>query len=683
MAENDKPGSAQKWANSLEFAKREFKDWENRGVKIVKRYRDERESMFTMEKKYNILWSNIRTLLPAVYAKKPKSQVERRFKDNDPVARCASQILERALQFEIDHYSDYDNALRSSILDRLLPGRGVAWVRYEPHYIGGMGNPETDDGLQVTEVVENEEAEDRQVVDYECSPTDYVYWKDFRCSPARTWEEVTWVARRVYMTKDEGIERFGEDFARIPMTHEPIGIKEMKDAGIDVTELKKGVVWEIWDKPTGKAIWIAEGWPEILDEQDDPLELEGFFPCPKPLFATLTTDSVVPVPDYYQYQDQADELDQVTNRIAKLTEACKVVGVYDASQTGIQRMLQEGVDNVMIPVDTWAAFAERGGVKGAVDFMPLADVIGALQQLYASREQIKQVIYEVTGLSDIIRGASVATETATAQQIKSQYASLRLKEMQGDVARFASDLLRIKAQIMCQFYKPETLIQMSGMASSLDAQYIPQALQLLKDQPARNFRIEVATDSLVELDEAGEKQSRLEFMQAASQFLQQAVPAAQSAPELAPLLGEMLMFGVRSFKSGRPLEAAFEEVVQAFQQKPQGQEKPDPEMEKVKAQQQADQARLQADMQRDQAKAQADMQIEQMKAQMHVQIEQMRLQAQQQLEQMRLAAQMEFDRWKAELDAATKLEAANISAREKVANPATAAATQEIAREIQ
>src|SRR5690606_24177455 len=109
---------------------------------------------------------------------------------------------------------------------------------------------------------------------------------------------VPWVARRVYMTRDEGIERFGEAFRDVSLTQEPIGIDDkMRESG-NLDEMKKAAVWEIWDKPSSRAIWVAEGYPNELDSKDDPYGLEGFFPCPKPLFATQTTDQITPVPDF-------------------------------------------------------------------------------------------------------------------------------------------------------------------------------------------------------------------------------------------------------------------------------------------------------------------------------------------------------------------------------------------------
>jgi len=677
--------SSQDWFNALELSKKEMAKWQERGEKIVKRYRDDRSEMSGGGRKYNILWSNIRTLLPAVYAKKPKAECQRRHKDADPVGRCASQLLERALQYEIDQYSDFDSGLRNSVLDRLLPGRGVAWVRFEPAYKPGM--PEDVGESQITDDVEPEMANTAQL---ETSPVDYIYWQDFRHSPARTWEEVTWVARRVYMAKEEGVKRFGEDFKSIPLSHVPVGVDKLKAEGVNTEQMKKAVVWEIWDKTTKTVYWVATGCEHVLDERPDPLELDEFFPCPKPLFATLTTDSLVPVADYVMYQDQAAEIDTLTERIGKLVEAVKVVGVYDSSASGVQRMLSEGVDNTLIPVDTWAAFAERGGLKGSVEFLPLDMVVNALQQLYAAREAAKQVIYEVTGLSDIIRGASVASETATAQQIKSQYASLRLKEMQSDVARFASDILKIKAQIMCAFYRPESLVAISGMDQTEDAQHLPQALQLLQNDTLRAFRIEVETDSLVELDEAQEKSDRMEFLQAAGAFIREAV---QAPPEMALLMGEMLMFGVRSFKAGKSMEATLEQFIKMAQEKakqPQ-QAKPDPEMMKLQASQQAEQGRMQLE----QAKMQAGQQADQMRMQMEVQADQMRMEregqmamAQQQheamLKQMELQAQAQAAQMKSELEASVKILVAQISAQTTTATAqiAAEAADRQVAQDL-
>lgn len=629
---------AERWLQELKLAKREDDKWLKRGKRIVKRYRDERNGYSDNTKRYNILWSNIQTLFPSMYGKTPQAQVSRRFKDQDPIGRTASQILERALQFELDNRQDFDAAMRSSVLDRLLPGRGVAWVRFESNEIT------TADGQIIPQA-------------YAC--VDTVFWEDFRCSPARTWEEVTWVARRVYMSRNDGIERFGEDFKEVPLTHVPIGLDEMIKSGEDVDHLKKAQVWEVWCKSDKYVTWVAEGYQKALDNQPDPYGLDSFWPCPKPLFATQTTDTLVPVPDYALYQDQAEEIDMLTQRINMLAKAMKVVGVYDASQTGIQRMLSEGVDNTMIPVDSWAAFAERGAIKGTIDFLPLGDVIMALKQCYAAREQAKQVIYEVTGLSDIIRGASMASETATAQQIKSQFASLRLRDMQRGVAMFATELLQIKGQMMADLYPAQQLVEMSGVMGTADAQFVEQALMLLKSEPSRNFRIEIASDSLVEIDEQSEKSNRLEFLAATGQFMQQVLPVAQQAPQLAPLMAEILLFGVRSFRASRPLEAAFDSAMAELQKQAQQpkEQKQDPGMMQAQAQMQLEQAKLQIA----QAKLQGEQQLAQAKLQAEMQIEQMKAQQQKEVEFFKQKAETERDMLIAQMEAQTKIRVAQMN----------------------
>jgi len=643
-----------KWLAELKLAKREDEKFIERGDRIIRRYRDDRKNFTTYGKRFNILWSNIQTMMPALYGKTPRAEVSRRWKDSDPVGRTASVIIERCLQYEIDK-GDFDASMRLAILDRLLPGRGTVWVRFEEKELA-----------QPVDALPGVEGGEAQVMPnapykYECTPVDYVFWKDVRYSPARCWDEVTWIARRVYMSQEDGIKRFGEDFKQVPLTHEPVGLDEMEKMGVEgLDDMKKAVVWEIWSKTTKQVFWVSEGYSKTLDIKDDPLGLDSFWPCPKPLFATQTTETLVPIPDYSLYQDQAEEIDMLTNRIAKLVEAVKVVGVYDASQQSVQRMLSEGVDNQLISVDTWAAFAEKGGLKGVVDFMPLDSVLQALRECYAAREQAKQVVYEITGISDIIRGASIASETATAQQIKSQYASLRLKRLQTEVAQFASEVLRIKAQIMCDFYAPQTLVEMSGIMGTMDAQYVEQAIMLLKSEPARGFRIEVASDSLVEMDEATEKQSRIEFLGAVGQFMDRALPVTQQVPELAPLMGEMLMFGVRAFKGGRMMESAFDEALAKLNApKPPEQPQPDPEQMKMQAMAQAEQAKAQIE----QAKLQTQGQIEQAKLQASLQIEQFKAEQAQNLEIMRQQAETERAEMKARIDAETKITIAQMTAQ--------------------
>jgi len=667
----------------------EFKKWETRVKAIIKRFRDERTTTSGQTgARFNILWSNVQILVPAVFARLPQPDVSRRHKDNDPVGRVASLLLERALEYEISQYSDYRNALGACVQDRFLGGRGMAWVRYEPH-IQPMDSPATDDGYQITEDAENEGAEESQSSEYldmECSPVDYVAWADFGHEVARTWDEVTVVWRRVYMGRAALIERFGEELgASIPLDTKP---PEMKKT--DGSASHQAVVYEIWDKTANKAVWLSKSMNKVLDERtpgiDDSLpELEGFWPCPKPLFATTTNDTLIPVPDFSMYQDQARSLDILAQRIDGLIKALKVRGVYDAATPELGRLFTEGDNNTLIPVSNWAAFAEKSGLKGAVDLVDIKPIAEALNIAYQAMGQIKNDIYEITHISDIVRGSTDPNETLGAQQLKSQFASMPLKQMQSDVSLFAQTLLQIKAQIICSQYDDATIVKISGAGQlqPVDQQLVPRALQLLRDRPMRNFRIEIAADSLVQMDEQKERQERNEFLGAVSGYLKEALPAASQSPALVPMLVEMLKFAVAAYKVGKTMEGIIDQAVEQLKQQAANPPPPQPDPAVVKAQMDAEAQAQQSQMdaQLEQQRMAMESQLRGRELQMEAQLEQHRneLEAQReaqarqyelQIEQQKAlsdAAQANADRQMQEilarLDRITRIEVAEISAK--------------------
>jgi hypothetical protein len=236
--------------------------------------------------------------------------------------------------------------------------------------------------------------------------------------------------------------------------------------------------------------------------------------------------------------------------------------------------------------------------------------------------------------------------------------------MQEDVARFAKDLLRIKAEIICAHFQPQTIALMAGVAQMQEPpEVIAQAMAILKNEDLRGFRIDITADSLTQLDDEADKQSRVEFMAATSQFLERTVAAAQAAPELLPLMSEMLLFGVRGFKVGRTVEGAFDRTLAMLNQPKPPQ--PNPQAEAMQAEMQFRAAQMQAGQQAEQAK----LMIERERMQSQASLEQVKLQAQQAIEEMRQRNAMEIEAMrqqaetermlqKAEIDAAIKRELA-------------------------
>ena len=653
----------QDWYTCIAGYERSFKEWEGRTDRIIKRFRDDSRTRNNPNAKFNILWSNVQTITPAIFARLPRPDVSRRFRDNDPIARVASMMLERALDYEITHYGDYKSAMGQSVQDRLLGGRGTSWVRYEPHITGKAKEDEMEgadvpeDGFEVTGNIDEAETEggiyqeDQERIEYECAPVDYVYWRDFGHTIARTWEEVTAVWRKVYMGRPALVERFGEELGgQIPLDTKPDNTKTYNEKmGEGASE---ACIYEIWDKTTGEVIWLSKSMSKILDTRPDPLKLENFWPCPKPLYATLTSDKLEPIPDFVLYQDQARQLDTLADRIDGFIQALKVRGVYDASEPSLARLFSEGENNTLIPVKNWNAFAEKQGMAGAINLVDIQPIAAALTMAYQAMEQVKGQIYEIMGIADIQRGQTDPNETLGAQIIKSNNAAGRLKTMQHSVVDFATELLSIKAQIICNHFTDDTIIKISGamQLSDADKPHIPAALALLRDEAAKNFRVEVTSDSMIFQDEMQEKQDRMEFLSAMGQFFQQAVPMANQVPEMTPMLMEMLKFAVTAFKAGKGLEGIIDETADKFRQQAKDAEgkpkPPTPEMQKLQMNMQIEQAKMQAQ----QAKAQQDMQLEQQRMQMNMELEKAKQEYQAQENQLKFQLEDQRNRQQAEMD---------------------------------
>lgn len=472
------------WMGQEKIAEKEENLWYKKARKIIKRYRDERPES-NKDTKFNILWSNVQTLLPTLYARTPKADVERRFLDSDPVGRLASILLERSLSYSADRF-DFDSMMLAVTQDRLLPGRGTARVLYVPHFgdeikdapnpavqadatQAGQGNAEfenaNEQGATIAGAGDDEsEAEPLRQVDYEEVKGAYLFWEDYREGPARQWSEVPWARYKSYLTKDELTKRFGKAKAeKVNLDFTPKGGMSTDKDNAPPDMYKKAVVHEYWDKIKKQVVWLAPGTPDlILDSKDDPLKLPEFFPSPDPAFATMTNDKRIPVPDYVEYQDQARELDTLSGRIDALTRALAVKGVYPGENKQALQNLLDATENQLVPILDWMAFAQNGQLKDMIQYLPIEQIAQALIQLYNARDRVKSILYEITGLSDILRGETSPDETLGAQELKSNFATRRITPQQKAIARFARDMFRLMAGVIAEHFSAKTISMITG-----------------------------------------------------------------------------------------------------------------------------------------------------------------------------------------------------------------------------
>lgn len=579
--------SSQFWQVQLALADKEHKDWIDRGREIVARYKSEGKGLYRRKaRKFNILYSNTEVQRRALYGRTAKPDVRRRFSDADPVARQAAEIIERGLIYCQESY-DPDKPIERGLLDALLPGRGVLWIDYEP-------------------VIE-----DGKVTEQKLSER-YIFWEDYRESPARQQCDVTWRAYRILMTREELIQEFGKEIgSEVPLNWVPDLGKDKHDVP---DTLKKSEVWCIWDKDKRERVFVVKGFSTCLRVDDDPYGLEDFFPCPEPLVFYAGTDSTIPRAPFEVYADQADDLDEVVSRISKVTSAIRRRGVYDQSVPELKR-LANAADNEFVPVQNYAALATKGGLAAAYQSEDISVLAQVLLQLYQSRDMLVNAIYEVTGIADIMRGSTDPNETLGAQQLKAQFGSQRVKGMQNQVQKWIRDALKIKAEIIAEHYEPEKLQMMTGIPVDQNI------IQLLRSDKLRSYRIDIETDSTIFEESSQQKQDATEFTTAVGQFIQSWGPVVQEQPALMPLAMALLEKACRAFKYGRDIEDVIEQAKQQMQQAAQN-PPPDPAQQELQMKQQEIQGKMQIEQQKAQIEiqeAQTQAQLEMVKAEMEKQ----------------------------------------------------------------
>lgn len=587
------------WLNEIKAAKKREERYRKVGKDVLSLYEADEET----ETPFNILYSNTETLRPALFSAQPRAVVQRRFKDEDPLGKLSADAGRRMLEFTMDTnregYETLYEAMGSATLDALLPGRGLVTVKYDAnfHPLPEPRPPDDKDEAPVKGKPVAEEAEepgeseeagvyaDKEQVCFESIVWDRVY-----LGYAKKWHQVPWIAYAAYLTKEEVADLLGTSIAKklkyqasqeTSENDRPKGRKDDEDVG----ERRTTLIYQIWDKAGGKKVrYISATYKDDeLKVEEDPLGLTGFFNTPRPLMFIEKSSTLTPTAPYQMYKSQADELNRLTRRIKRITEAIKARGLYDSSISGDLEKLMMADDNALVPAEVASSLATEKGFQNAIWFLPLEVLIAVLQQLYQARESCKQTIYEITGISDIIRGSTSASETATAQSLKSQWGTLRLKRLQAEVARYVRDLLRMALELGASKFSEETWAQMTGLpfVTSQQRMFLEQqaatitmmqpeaqqqlqaelakpvwgqVLELLKNDLTRTYRIDVETNSTVE-PEAVEDQKHLnELFGMLGQLMNGLGPLVQSGALPFEALQQLLLFAARRFRMGSELE---------------------------------------------------------------------------------------------------------------------------------
>lgn len=538
-----------KWSERITKAEKAYKPYHDLIKEIREYYKGEKRN-----RKDNIFWSSIETLKPFLYFKTPEPYVERKERTNNPVEAVACKILEKALKWDLEQF-DFDSVIKYMRNDYLLSGLGLVYEKYCPTFKKVSTGIMTFDIMEVQEItIKDSEVVETQYIDPEKLIAD--------SEKVGIWEDCTWVARKIDMTKREVMEQFDK--------------KDADFEGEEDSDEKNTVVYEVWDKNTRQVLYFSKDFKgKMLKIVEDVLSLEGFFPFPKPIMTSCTNNSIIPVPDYSQIKPLLDELDGLTKRSELIVKAIKVTGCYDSSFSRLADILEKDVS--LVPVSDFDRLKENGGIAGVVDFMPIAQYVDALQALSTRRAELVQAIYEITGVSDVMRGNSDPYETATAVNQKTNFGTLRNQDRQNDMQRFITELLQIKAEIICEQFSPETLVQ---FAKGENPEVIAQAIDLLKQEKLRGMVLGIETDST--FNQEGESLKMVETIRVITEMIKSAFDMVSAQPLLLPLYRQMLGGLIATMPNARQFENAVEDVFNKIQQELSQPKEPQPDTEMIK-----------------------------------------------------------------------------------------------------
>ena len=560
------------WKNRLATAKKKWNEYHELVKEIRKYYINKSKN-----NKQNIFWSSIETLKPFIYFKAPTPYVERKSKQDNPVEAAACQILEKALIWDLEQ-QDFDGVIKYARNDYLISGLGLTYEKFEPvieQVQTQMQDVDPITGEMISIDTVAEVMTDAKVTTNYIDPHDIIV----DTTNVKVWEDVEWVAQSIKMTKQEVIDQFGEKYA-----------EKLLDGTIELEKDKESetTVYRIWDKKKKQVLYVSEVLDEFLRVDDDFLKIDGFFPFPKPVFATLDNHGVIPTPDYTEIKCMLDELDGVNKRMKMTMQALKVTGAYDSSFSDLKNMLD--AENRLIAVSDFDKIREKGGIDGFVGFMPIGQYIDALQALSERRNQLIQAIYEITGVSDIMRGNSDPQETATAVTKKTNFGTLRNQDRQNDFQRYLTDVLKIKAEVICEQFTPELLAQ---FADNIQPEVFNLAVQLLKTDKIRNLTLGIETDTSFMQSEELEKTN--EAVKTIHEMITAAFQVVSAQPALLPLYKQMIESVVVTLPSARQFNTAIDETFNRIAQElaQPDQEQPDPDLIRAQAEVQKNQNELQ------------------------------------------------------------------------------------------
>lgn len=599
------------WKSQINLAQERRKKFIEAAEESIRIYNAQKDVgiMRDTERRLNVWWYCVNTLLPAYYSSTPKAEVNLRKRSGGVMQEVSAVILERNIQYQMDQEFSFDQVGYNAALQFLLTGQAVLWARYDfemeteeaemivfqqddGSYVDAEGEAFEGDpatlkpgpGKTFIVSVEVEKKDDERAI------LEVVQYNDYFCSDARNESEVEWRGRRAYLSRNQAENLFGKEVAD-SLSYDSFPEAIRKDFNRDREKYEgKAEVYEIWCEETEKVYWVqTTGDKALIQESEPPIEFEKFYPCTV-IAQSQDPDSVIPVSDYSHCKDQILEIERLTTRIHAVTQAIRTNAAYDSAIGSQIEQLMIG-DLKMVPTINWPSYKARGGLANSIEFMPIEPFVNALQTLQAARQTALQQLYETLKVSDLLRGTSQEYKTATANRLENAWSSLGLIVRQNMFTKFISDSIANLGQIIASQFDQKRIMNTGDSVQVLypllpppppppemdpnippemqpppppppDPMMLIQAMEQQLMEFYRNedefcYRIQIASDSMVAIDQVQDQAEGAQLLSTCGEFFNQMKSLIEQYPPLLEFSITLFQNMIKRFKGGKELDGIF------------------------------------------------------------------------------------------------------------------------------
>lgn len=360
---------------------------------------------------------------------------------------------------------------------------------------------------------------------------------------------VRWAhATRLAMEFHSSYREFKEEFGQA-------ALDKLKRSDIEDHRVNgKPIIWYVYyDKLSKEIRWLAENSEDFFQpkklaeiktkdgetDNSDLYGLTGFFPCTAPLLINATTKSLWPVPEYFQLMDILDDVHGIVQRMFLLTRAIRVRFLFDSSISQLKSLVGEAGEGVGLGIPNLQNMLIEGKntLAKLVAYFPTDEMIQGLQNMYTAFQQRLDMFYQASGMSDLIRGQTNpdSDKTYGERQMEGKFALNRIEPFQRQMQEWIKNNYELAMEMGLKLFSDETIDEYitPQTLDREDQQRYEPALELLRNNRRRRFRVDFETDSTIAINEQWRKERAIETANTISKLIESIAGVAETQPELA------------------------------------------------------------------------------------------------------------------------------------------------------